>query len=57
MDDRGLATVEVMLRSVPVVMQFASPELAEDILYGERDWTDDPRWLETGAPDLAAYGR
>jgi hypothetical protein len=52
----GLASVEVMLRSVPLVMQFASPELAEDILYGERDWTDDPRWLETGAPDLGSYG-
>jgi len=37
-------------------MQFASPELAEDILYGGRDWTYDPRWLETGAPDLASYG-
>lgn len=45
-----------MFRSVPSVMQFASPELAEDILYGDRDWTDDPRWLETGAPDLASYG-
>lgn len=52
-----MASVEVMLSSVPLVMQFASPELAEDILYGGRAWTDDPRWHETGAPDLASYGR
>ncbi len=45
-----------MALSVPSVTQFASPELAEDILYGGRAWTDDPRWSETGAPDLASYG-
>lgn len=43
--------------SVPLVMQFASPELAADILYGGREWTDDPNWPDTGAPDVATYGQ
>jgi hypothetical protein len=37
------------------VTQYASEGLVASILYGGHDRTDDPRWRESGAPDLAAY--
>jgi len=44
-----------MRRGVPSITQYPSPELIEAIRYGGRPRTDDPRWRETGAPDLDAY--
>lgn len=44
-----------MVRQVPALTQYASEDLIAGILYGGRDRTDDPRWRESGAPNLAAY--
>lgn len=41
----------------PTVTQYASPHLIPDFAYDGRPVTDDPRWTESGAPDLATYGR
>ena len=40
---------------MPVVTQYASAELIEQFRYGGRAHTDDPRWRESGAPDLETY--
>ncbi|MFF3088631.1 peptidase [Streptomyces nojiriensis] len=37
--------------------QYASPDLIPEFAYNGRDIATDPRWPETGAPDLAAYTR
>lgn len=42
-------------RPVPVVTQYASPSLIAAISYGDHSRRDDPRWPETGAPDLDSY--
>ncbi|MFJ6573420.1 C39 family peptidase [Streptomyces sp. NPDC091292] len=42
---------------VPVVTQYASPELIGDIAYGGHDAADDPRWRESAAPTHNAYRR
>jgi hypothetical protein len=40
---------------VPPVTQYASPSLIAAICYAGHPPDEDPRWPETGAPDLAAY--
>lgn len=40
---------------VPSVTQYASPALIAAISYQGHPRTQDPRWPETGAPDLQAY--
>ena len=42
---------------VPVITQYASPDLIERIAYDGHDPADDPRWAESGAPTMAAYAR
>jgi hypothetical protein len=42
--------------TVPYVAQFASPELAGDIVSGRLAAAEDPRWAEFGYPTRAAYG-
>lgn len=42
-------------RAVPYIPQFASPELAADILAGRLDPAADPRWAESGYPSGEAY--
>lgn len=37
--------------------QYASPHLITEFAYQGRDIATDPRWAESGAPDLAAYTR
>lgn len=44
-----------MHRGVPLVTQYASAPLIAEISYGGRSRLDDPRWPESGAPDLASY--
>jgi hypothetical protein len=41
---------------VPWITQYASPSLIEAISFQGRPRTDDPRWRESGAPDLETYG-
>ncbi|MFE3556909.1 C39 family peptidase [Streptomyces sp. NPDC059193] len=41
----------------PTVTQYASPDLIAAYAYEGRDRGDDPRWAETGAPDLDTYRR
>ena len=41
---------------VPVITQYASPSLITRIAYQGHPRTDDPRWRESGAPDLETYG-
>ena len=41
---------------VPCITQYASPALVAAIAYERRPPTDDPRWRESGAPDLETYG-
>lgn len=50
--DRRLRRVP---REVPLITQYASPSLISAISYGGRSRMDDPRWPESGAPDLDAY--
>ena len=40
---------------IPWITQYASSSLIGAIVYGGHPKTDDPRWAETGAPDLDAY--
>lgn len=44
-----------MRPAVPWLTQYASPELIGAFAYGGRPRTDDPRWRDSGAPDLEAY--
>src|ERR1700761_4052870 len=44
-----------MRRPVPWITQYASPSLIAGIAYGGRPKDEDPRWRETGAPDLETY--
>lgn len=44
-----------MRHSVPSITQYASPSLIEGLTYGGRSRAEDPRWPESGAPDLATY--
>lgn len=39
----------------PTVTQYASPDLITAIVYDGHDRGDDPRWAESGAPDLDTY--
>lgn len=41
---------------IPWVTQYASPSLIASIAYGGHPKTDDPRWADSGAPDLDTYG-
>ncbi|THA33015.1 C39 family peptidase [Streptomyces sp. A1547] len=41
--------------SFPTVTQYASPDLIAAIVYNGHDRGDDPRWAESGAPDLDTY--
>ncbi|MCJ0875250.1 C39 family peptidase [Streptomyces sp. AP-93] len=41
----------------PTVTQYASPDLITAIAYEGHDRGDDPRWAESGAPDLDTYRR
>ncbi|MFF3859459.1 C39 family peptidase [Streptomyces sp. NPDC002209] len=41
----------------PTITQYASPDLIAAIVYEGRDSADDPRWAESGAPDLDTYRR
>ncbi|HEX4093312.1 MAG TPA: C39 family peptidase [Trebonia sp.] len=45
-----------MRHPVPWITQYASPSLIEAISFQGRPRTDDPRWRESGAPDLETYG-
>lgn len=40
---------------VPVVTQYASAELIDEIVYAELDPASDPDWAISGAPDLESY--
>ncbi|MFD7320522.1 C39 family peptidase [Streptomyces sp. NPDC059875] len=42
---------------MPVVTQYASPQLIAKIVYEGHDPGDDPRWTETGAGTSEEYGR
>ncbi|MER5972328.1 C39 family peptidase [Streptomyces sp. NPDC002055] len=42
---------------VPVVTQYASPDLIGAITYEGHDPAEDPRWAESGAPTQRAYRR
>lgn len=44
-----------MRRVVPSITQYASPSLIAAITYGGHPRAEDPRWRESGAPDLKAY--
>ena len=44
-----------MARGVPWITQYASPSLIADFVYGERPRAEDPRWRESGAPDVETY--
>lgn len=44
-----------MRSPVPWLTQYASPSLIAAIAYEGHPRTEDPRWRESGAPDLAAY--
>jgi hypothetical protein len=39
----------------PTVTQYASPDLIAEFTYQGRDHAADPRWAESGAPDLDTY--
>ncbi|MFE2144832.1 C39 family peptidase [Streptomyces sp. NPDC059456] len=41
----------------PTVTQYASPDLIAAFVYEGRDTGADPRWAESGAPDLDTYRR
>ncbi|MEU9072102.1 C39 family peptidase [Streptomyces sp. NPDC048306] len=41
--------------SFPTVTQYASPDLIAEFAYQGRDRAADPRWAESGAPDLDTY--
>jgi Peptidase_C39 like family len=43
------------VRPVPWITQYASPSLIEAIAYHGHPRDDDPRWRESGAPDLKTY--
>ena len=43
------------VRPVPWITQYASPSLIEAIAYHGHPRDDDPRWRESGAPDLETY--
>ncbi|WP_435060121.1 C39 family peptidase [Streptomyces sp. bgisy060] len=43
--------------SFPTVTQYASPDLIAAFAYQGRDHGADPRWAESGAPDLDTYRR
>ncbi|MFJ9574516.1 C39 family peptidase [Streptomyces bacillaris] len=43
--------------SFDTVTQYASPDLIAAFAYAGRAHDDDPRWAETGAPDLETYSR
>jgi len=40
---------------VPLITQYASPSLIAAIAYGGHPRAEDPRWQESGAPDLETY--
>ncbi|MEE8602348.1 C39 family peptidase [Euzebya tangerina] len=40
---------------IPTLTQYASPELIGEILYGDRERTEDPEWRTTGCPTLEEY--
>ncbi|MFE1197829.1 C39 family peptidase [Streptomyces olivaceoviridis] len=42
---------------MPVVTQYASPDLIDRIAYHQHDPADDPAWTTTGAPSQRTYGR
>jgi hypothetical protein len=42
---------------IPWITQYATPSLIAAIAYQGHPPADDPRWRESGAPDLEAYGR
>ena len=44
-----------MRHPVPWITQYASPSLIEAIAYQGHPRADDPRWRESGAPDLETY--
>jgi Peptidase_C39 like family len=44
-----------MRRPIPWMTQYASPSLIAAILYGGHPRAEDPRWRESGAPDLETY--
>ncbi len=44
-----------MRRPVPRITQYASASLIEAFTYGGRPRARDPRWRESGAPDLETY--
>lgn len=44
-----------MRRPVPAITQYASPSLIAAIAYEGHPAADDPRWRESGAPDLETY--
>ncbi|MEK0097727.1 peptidase [Streptomyces sp. A475] len=41
----------------PTITQYASPDLITAFAYEGRAHHDDPRWAESGAPDLDTYSR
>jgi hypothetical protein len=43
------------MRSVPSITQYASPSLIAAMTYAGHPRTEDPRWRESGAPDLETY--
>jgi hypothetical protein len=44
-----------MRNPVPWITQYASPSLVEAITYRGHPPAEDPRWRESGAPDLVTY--
>lgn len=42
---------------IPWITQYATPSLIAAIAYKGHPPANDPRWRESGAPDLEAYGR
>ena len=44
-----------MRRPVPSITQYASPSLIAAMTYEGHPRTDDPRWRDSGAPDLETY--
>jgi hypothetical protein len=42
---------------VPVVTQYATPDLIGAIVYGQHDPAQDPNWRQSGAPSQSSYGR
>ena len=44
-----------MRRTVPWITQYASPSLIAAMAYGGHPRAQDPRWAESGAPDLETY--